>query len=194
MRNRTQEMLGLIKGIVCDGVIVEDEVRAFRRWLQMNPDLTVVWPGRDLARRIVGIFEDGAVTKDEQHELYEMFCDTVGDGGPNLSGRIFPTRQPLDDPPPTVIFDGKCFCFTGTFLYGIRRQCELAVETRGGKCVRNVSPQVDYLVIGAHATDSWAEGSWGQKVESGVELRERYNEIHIIGEQHWADALEIDSP
>lgn len=194
MRDRTQEMLGLIKGVVCDGVIVEEEVRAFQRWLQMNPDLTVFWPGRDLARRIVGIFEDGVVSKEEQHELYEMFCDTVGDGGPNLSGRIFPTRQPLDDPPPTALFDGMNYCFTGTFLYGTRKQCELAVEVRGGKCVRDVAPRVNYLVIGSYATDSWAEGSWGQKVEAAVERREHRRDIYIIGEQHWADALEIDSP
>lgn len=46
-----QEMLGLVKGLVCDGDLSEGEILSFRKWLDVNPDATARWPGYDLARR-----------------------------------------------------------------------------------------------------------------------------------------------
>lgn len=76
-----QEMLGLVKGMVCDGVVSEEECISFGRWLRANQPAISTWPGNILARRLESIYEDGVIDATERHELYELLCDTVGDGG-----------------------------------------------------------------------------------------------------------------
>jgi hypothetical protein len=43
---RVAEMLGLAKGIVCDGRVNEAETMAFRQWFKANPDAAALYPGR----------------------------------------------------------------------------------------------------------------------------------------------------
>ena len=42
---------------------------------------------------------------------------------------------PLTEPAPNLDFDGKIFCFTGTFTFGTRKACEAAVARYGAICL-----------------------------------------------------------
>ena len=42
------------------------------------------------------------------------------------------TSLPLNDPEPDLVFPEHRYCFTGTFTFGQRKQCEQAVIDRGG--------------------------------------------------------------
>lgn len=47
------EMLGLVKGVLIDGVVTDREARALDEWLAANPDAVKVWPGYVLSTRFV---------------------------------------------------------------------------------------------------------------------------------------------
>jgi hypothetical protein len=183
------EMLGMVRGIVCDGVVTEGEFRAFQGWIATHPDLTVSWPGNRLAERIVRIASDGVISVDERHDLYQLFCDTVGEGdiSEDEPGHLS-TRLPIDDPQPTIVFPGNIFCFTGMFVYGSRSQCEHSTILRGGICHPNVIKKPMTLVIGGHGNDAWLNSTFGLKIEQAMHRKEQGVPIAIVSEEHWTDA------
>jgi BRCA1 C Terminus (BRCT) domain len=96
------------------------------------------------------------------------------------------------NPPPAIAFLGSCFCFTGTFAFGTRKECEAAVLAKGGVC-KSLTHETGYLVIGAYATDSWAHSSFGRKIEKAVHMREKGSRIAIVAEPYWVGQLRQSS-
>jgi hypothetical protein len=188
------EMLGMVKGIVCDGVLNDEECQAFARWLIANPEANSVWPGRVLAERLVAIFADGKIDPVERHELYELFCDTAGDGGNASLKKNYSTRLPFDDPPPAITFNAQTFVLTGQFIFGIRAKCEREILARGGRCHDTVIKQPHTLVIGTIASHAWIQTDWGRKIEQAVAWRDSGTAIRIVSEEHWTDALATTRP
>lgn len=184
-----QEMLGLVKGLVCDGELSDGEIASFRKWLDANPDATSRWPGRELAGRIMRALSDGHIDATERHELYELFCDTAGDGGDQALARPFATQLPFDDPAPAMIFGGRLFCFTGAFAFGTRARCEEVVVSRGGRCHRTVVKKPMTLVVGVLGSDAWVQAAWGRKIEKAVQYRDDGVGIQIVSEGHWVQAV-----
>lgn len=184
-----QEMLGMVRGLVCDGVLNDLEISAFKGWLQNHPDCTTFYPGKYLAERIVSIYEDGEIGREEQNELYELLCDTVGAGEGQVAMDLS-TQLPFDKPVPTVIFDGRTYVFTGGCVWGPRKLCEKAVTDRGGKCRHDIwANEPSTLVIGIIGNRAWIHSSHGRKIEGAVELRDKGRDVQIISEGHWAEAL-----
>jgi NAD-dependent DNA ligase len=192
IRDRTvHEMLGVVKGMECDGVVSEEECAALSRWMIANSDASSAWPGDILATRLYKIFEDGVVTADERHELYELLCDTIGDGGHSESLAVnYSTRLPFDDPPPAIVFPGNTFVLTGKFIFGLRASCEAEILARGGRCAPAVLKQPHILVIGTLASRSWIQSDFGRKIERAVEWREQGIGIKIVSEESWTRALQ----
>jgi NAD-dependent DNA ligase len=184
------EMLGLVKGIVCDGIVTNEECQAFARWLNANPDATSAWPGKVLARRILEVFADGTVEATERHDLYELFCDTVGDGGNAESlAQNYSTRLPFDDPAPQITFAGRTFVLTGQFIFGSRARCEREIASRDGRCHATVVKQPHTLVVGTIASRSWIQSDWGRKIEKAVQFRDAGVGVQIVSEETWLGAL-----
>src|SRR5882724_1380674 len=69
------ELLGLCKGMVCDGEIAEGELAALKRWLAGHPDAAVLYPGKTIAERLLRIYADGVITSDEREELNDLLLD-----------------------------------------------------------------------------------------------------------------------
>ena len=84
---------------------------------------------------------------------------------------------------------GRSFCFTGTFLFGTRAACERAVSRRGGSAVPEVGPELDYLVVGAMASEVWADMDFARNVQLAAEYQEQGSDIAIIGEEIWTRHL-----
>jgi len=187
------EMLGLAKGIICDGVVTDGEATSFRQWLQSHPDATVHFPGSVLAERIEHIFADGISEEAERADLAELLRALVGETE-DQSGKLDrTTRLPIDEPPPTIIFDGRTFCMTGKFVYGPRARCLDEVTKRGGLCSDAITNRTDYLVLGTVASPAWVQGTHGTKIERAVELQNRGARIRIIAEDHWVETLQLDA-
>jgi len=183
------ELLGLVKGVLADGVVTDAEIVAVSRWLKAQPDLAEQWPISILANRIRRIFEDRYVDSEERRDLQDLFERLVGGNYGIAAGDNLATRLPLDDPPPPVLFDSRTFVFTGKFAFGPRSVCERMVRENGGRCQDWISERVDYVVVGTFASRDWIHTSYGRKIEEAVAYRDRGAPIKIVGEDHWAAAL-----
>jgi len=99
------------------------------------------------------------------------------------------TTLPLCNPAPApLLFKGMSYCFTGTFNYGSRKECELTILARGGEC-GSLRKSTNVLVIGLYATESWKHSSLGNKIIKAAEMRGNGLPITIVSEAHWSTYL-----
>jgi len=137
--------------------------------------------------RVNEMLVDGYLDAEESRELLETLRQfSAGDF--ELGESLKATRLPIDTPPPAIEFEDRRFCFTGTFAFGSRKDCETAVVTRGGEAGSLVRA-TRYLVIGVYATDSWAHSSFGRKIEQAVAWRSGGAPISIVSEEDWVATL-----
>jgi NAD-dependent DNA ligase len=189
IRRQIAEMLGLAKGIICDGVVTDGEVTALKQWLAANPDVTVAYPGDLVAKRVLSVFEDGVVDEDERAELKDFLLELTGESADELTTMREPTALPLDQPPPTIVFDNREFVFTDLLASGARAWAEQQVVDRGGACKSYVTGKTDFLVIGLMASEAWIQSTHGRKIETAVRWRDKGQPIHIVAEPTWLEAI-----
>jgi len=181
------ELLGLARGLVADGRIVQEEVEFLQKWLAANVGISSQPLIRMLYRRVDEILADGVADEDEKAEL----LDTLGRFS-NLDFEIGEplkaTTLPLNRPAPTLTFPGLRYTFTGTFNFGQRKECEAAVVQRGATA-GGIAQKTNVLVIGVYATESWKHSAFGNKILQAVEWREQGFPISIVSEDHWVTHL-----
>ncbi len=180
-------MLGLVRGVIADGAVSEDEARNLARWTRENADIATRWPANLLARRLEQIFRDGRLDARERRYMASVLGQLTEN--PTGLGFALATDLPVDRPEPEVVFEGRIFVFAGDMAYGPRRACEREVVELGGECERSVTRRTDYLVIGALSATDWAQEGFGGMVDEVVQFRARGVPIAIISEEHWAEAL-----
>lgn len=184
------EMLGLVKGVLADGVVTVGEAELLRDWAKAHPDVVRDWPGRILHERLKSIFADGRIDDIERADLADLLRDIVGGSAGVILGASAATQLPLDKPPPRIRFEEATFVFTGRFAFGSRKACESEVVRLGGLCASNVTFRTNYLVIGTFGSRDWIQSSHGRKIEKAIEYRgDQRSRIAIVGEDHWAEAL-----
>ncbi|MBY0509222.1 MAG: BRCT domain-containing protein [Rhodospirillaceae bacterium] len=186
---QVSELLGVSHGLLADGKITQDEAQYLRQWLTANTAAHSNPVVANLLSRVHTMLADGLLDEEERVELFETLQKFTG-GDFSVDEFQKATSLPLDAPAPAISFGGARFCFTGTFAYGSRKDCEAVVVERGS-AVSSLTKATRYLVIGIYATDSWAHSSYGRKIEKALEMKSKNIPILIIGETHWADALEI---
>jgi len=185
------ELLGVCKGLVCDGVVSDGELLGLRRWIGAHPDGQRGYPGGVVTSRLLHIFEDGVITDEERAELSELRVDLTGVTLDPHQPLNRSTRLPLDQPVPTILFDGREHVFTGRMLYGTRSQIARLVTARGGRVGSTVTRQTDYLVVGPIGSRAWLESTHGTKIFRALELRTGGHPVHIVAEDAWIEALEL---
>ena len=72
------EMLGLVKGVLADGVVTQAEAALLKQWVSGHPDAAEQWPVNILKERLERVFADGRVEKAEQRDLAELLASIVG--------------------------------------------------------------------------------------------------------------------
>ena len=175
------ELIGLAHGIIADGVVNQLEAEYLFKWIVANRPLSDNSVVRLLYDRVAKVLADGQLDSDESADLLDAVT--------RFSAGVKTTSLPLCNPAPTIKFANSTFCFTGTFAFGSRKECENAVMGRGG-IAGSLTLKTNYLVIGAYATDSWAHSSYGRKIEKAVEMRSNRIPISIVCEEHWAEHLQ----
>jgi len=185
-----QSLLGICTGLVADGQINDREVIFLRTWLAENADATAVWPGSSIARRIDEILADGVITQDERDSLFLSISQLSGNHFAE-TGSCTPEAPsvPIDDDP-SIFFRNMTFCFTGNFHFGTRAACERAVLKLEAMPVDNVTGKLDYLVVGSVIEENWANTTYGRKIETALQRRERYGLPAIVSETQWVKAME----
>lgn len=179
------ELIGLSHGIIADGTVNQRETEYLQKWLVANVGASDNPIVANLLHRVNDMLRDGFLDADEAAELFETLRKFSG-GDFELGELLKSTSLPLDSPPPEISFDQTRFCFTGTFAFGSRRDCEDAVE-RHGASAGSLTSKTDYLVIGTYATESWIHSSYGRKIERAVEMKHEGLPISIVGEAHWLE-------
>ncbi|MBS3647049.1 BRCT domain-containing protein [Pseudaminobacter sp. 19-2017] len=181
------ELIGIARGLAADNRINGTEVEFLQKWLAANADISNQPLIHTLYRRVNEILADGVVDEEEHGELLDTL-ERFSSRDFELGEVLKATTLPLCSPAPTLTFADKFYCFTGTFTYGQRKHCEQAVADRGGRA-GGLSQKVDFLVIGAYATESWKHSAFGNKILQACEWRERGLPIRIVSEQHWVRHL-----
>ncbi len=181
------ELIGMLRGIVADGIVNKSETQALAKWMLLNAEVANVFPVKPIAQRLNHIYADGIVTDEECRELKELIDQTLGQQDPE-SVLCGPTDFPLTKPAPDVVFPRKEFVLTGNFLYGTRKDCEHQIELLGGRCSDAVHPQTDYLIIGSLVSRDWKYTTHGTKIEKAMEYAGKYP-LAIISERHWENYL-----
>jgi hypothetical protein len=183
------ELLGLARGLLADGSVIESEALLLRDWIGRHPDAVEHWAIRTIHDRLMRHFADGVIDDSERMDL-RLLLDKL------VSGELSATCDadasstlPLDQPPPAIEWVDKVYVFTGKFAYGTRRDCEREVEKRNGACESNVTKRTSYLVIGTFGSSDWLHTAFGRKIEKAISYRDDGVPLRIVGEDHWAGAL-----
>ena len=64
----------------------------------------------------------------------------------------------------------KNFVVTGEFINFSRKEIESKIKALGGKLQSMPSSKTSYIIIGGIASDGWANGNYGRKIEAALEL------------------------
>lgn len=188
LQNRqVDELIGLAKGIAADGVLANSELDYLVRWLVANREITNDPLVAALYQQIKAMLSDGVFTDEERADLLSILMD-FGSRPMEMGEPMLATAIPFANPLPDLIFDGKRYCFTGTFTYGTRDACEEAVGAKGA-AAGSLTKNTDVLVVGHYATESWLHSSYGLKIIKAKGMQDKGHHIAIVPEQHWAAHL-----
>jgi NAD-dependent DNA ligase len=184
---QTTQLIGIAQGLIADNKLNDAEIHFLHKWLAANDAVK----GNALISMLVGrieeILADGVIDDDERTDLHTTIAKLTANDF-ELGEVIKSTTLPLCDPAPEILFEGRQFCFTGTFVFGRRKKCEAETINRGGQ-TGALTQKTDFLVIGEYATEAWRQETFGRKIEKAVLMRDSGIPIAIVSEAHWRQAL-----
>ena len=179
-------LIGISKGMVADGKINQAEAEFLLNWLIQNQQYDENPVISNLLQKVSYVLADGVLDDSEAADLLQVLTEISGEKT-GAGEFAWPTTLPLDNPPPQIVFEGRKFLFTGTCVYGTRKECHSAVEKLGGHSASDVSEDLDYLVIGTYVTDNWADEPIACKIEKAMNFRNSGRPIAIIDEETWIE-------
>ena len=181
------ELIGIARGLIADDFLSDPEIEFLHKWLAASAVVTTNPLIGMVEERLTMVLDDGIVDEDERRDLFDLLKRLTANDF-ELGEVLRSTELPLCTPKPHIEFEHKRFCFTGTFAFGSRNECSAEVTSRGGTA-GGLTKKTDFLVIGEYATESWAQSSWGRKVESAVSNRDAGLPVRIVSEAHWRTSL-----
>lgn len=181
------ELIGLARGLVADNELNDMEIEFLHKWLVASDAAHANPMIGQLLERIRDIYADGFVDEEERGDLTDTLITLSANDFE--TGEIFKsTTLPLCDPAPNLDFEGQRYCFTGTFTFGKRSECERAVQ-KYGATTGSLAQKTNVLVIGEYATASWKQSSFGNKIIQAAEWRSQGIPISIVSEHHWRNYI-----
>ena len=182
------QLVGLCKGILMDGIVNAEEARGFRSWINNCLEREPGFPFDQIKQRL-DAFSDGKPDEVEREEMAAILKSIVGAEFTNEDTDELSMELPLCDPPPPIIYPGREFVVTGRCAFGTRAKVWEAITSRGGLVNETPRSETSFLLIGHFASRDWAHTNYGRKIERAVELRDATGNLHIIGEEHWMKSL-----
>ena len=92
------EMVGLVRGVIADGVVSSDEAEHLAEWTRAHPEVVTRWPANILSRRLERIFLDGRVDRREKKHLGALLSQLAEDPAGYSGGFPLATDVPLTTP------------------------------------------------------------------------------------------------
>ena len=149
-------------------------------------------PFRVYLVEVRGIALDRRIDQEEQRFLVAFTDEFVRSrNGLVLEGEFNEelVRQGICMSQPEITFEGKMFCVTGISPRASRAKLEAEIERLGGTAHPRVIQKLDYLVVAAGRTLSWAFSCYGRKVEAAMTLRRQGARLTIVHESDFWDAV-----
>lgn len=181
-------LLGIVQGVLADGVINDTELLFLQDWLNNNENLAAQWPGNALVVALRQVLEDGRIDPSERAYMADMLQALVGGRLDELASSTHVSELAIDRVD-AVEFAGRLFCLTGDFCLGSRAQCEEFIRKRGGDVKTSVTKGLDYLVVGGMGSEEWKHGSFGTKILKAQQYKAAGARISIVHEDAFAAAL-----
>lgn len=184
-----QTLLGICMGIVADNKINDQEIFFLSTWLTEYSSVTEAWPGNAISDRVKKILNDNLITEEEKQNLLEVLKQFTGNSFRETGSAQHETAVIEYSTNHNPLFDNKLFCFTGEFTTGTRSYCIKITESKGGIIKNSITKDLDYLVIGTMVSQHWKHSSFGLKIQTAIEQREKTGTPYIITEKQWFDSI-----
>lgn len=185
--------MGFCAGIVCDGIVLESEVRAIRERMHASAALMAA-PFTGLRTAVDRALHDGVVTAEESAEIQEWLARLVGDGYADTGianiGNVANLHDPISDPG-SIAFDQRRFVLTGPMRMGTRSFIVRQIEAAGGIYDSNVSRHTDYVIIASTASKTWLTTHFGTKINRAKELIDQGHGVRFVYEGAFETALQV---
>ena len=166
------------------------------RWIEAHPEIHDAWPASELRPLLHPLLENPNSSVQPILGYLRRIRSTT-----NTHLSRWGTTPAADfDPPQTIDFSGKLFCFTGLFagfanVSNPRGSIENITRARGGTIHPAVIKRLDYLIVGSTAHPTWSFSTHGTKIARAHYLRNRYQcPIRILRESDWARSALATQP
>ncbi len=183
--SKINEFVGLLAGITADNSLNNLEIAKLLSWLESNQDIKTQWPVNVIAEQLHLAFEDNIVTPDEREHLLEVMKQITGIRFEESGVAYGMATEFFEDDINELNHENSVFCFTGTFVTGTRSVVQNTAKSKGAIIKKDVTKNVDYLVIGTLASRDWRFTSHGRKIEKALTLKNSGRPIIIINERTW---------
>lgn len=190
-----QILHGLLHGILADGVVTEAELIGLREWMEEHENLQTCWPYDEINALICAVMADGVISADEHDQLLTFFSEFTSIGDKKAVSLYDQQKDEvlisgICAMDPLIEFGDRQFCFTGKSVRGSRAEIVRIVETLGGVFSKTIKRNVHYLIIGADGNPCWCHSCYGRKVEQAVQMRRSGQNIVLVHEHDFWDAVE----
>lgn len=164
----TQTLAGILKGIVEDEEITEEECVSLREWLYDNQFLSDHFPFDKALAMVERVLEDGLVTDNEMVDMRNLISDML-DPVESLRTEILSVA-------------GKHICLSGNFAFGSKSKVEEHIVGLGGIIESSVKKATDILIVGDYECQAYSNGTYGTKVKKALEYNKKGSSILIVKE------------
>ena len=191
MRAGIQVLMGLLAGISSDGVVSPTEAEHLQRWLEAWSHLKGLWP-YDECEAIVTASLSGGHDVDSLEYLVGLSEQFPVAGSTEAHGDHLPAViAGVCAVDPTITFPNRTFVVTGESARCQRAEMEAQIQIRHGLAAPRVTRATDYLIVCDGGNPHWAFACYGRKVEQAYTLRRAGQEIVIVHEIDFWDALAL---
>ncbi|MCD7096969.1 BRCT domain-containing protein [Stenotrophomonas sp. MMGLT7] len=179
----TDELIGLVRGLLADGMVVQQEAQFLARWLEDKREFLGSYPFDILYSRLSDALVDGVLDEDESNDLADLFLRLSSNENATVEAVVAgkaSSSLPITRPEPVIVFPEQVFVVTGVFDFGNRKQVTACIQERGGRVSSSISGLTNYLVVGNQGSDDWMHSSFGRKIEAAID-----HGVHVVIESHW---------
>lgn len=173
----TQILNGMIRGMITDDTVTEEECQNLRLWLYENNYLSGHFPFDQLCSSVESVLSDGILSADEAILIQKK-----------IHSLLDPVEALRKD---VLSLKGKRICLSGNFAFGQKSAVEQYITEQGGIVESSVKKTTDILVVGDYECQSYSNGLYGTKVKKAIEYNGKGCNIQISKE---SDIIKPEKP
>lgn len=161
-----QILVGILKGLIADEKIADDEVIGLKEWLKKNSHLSNRLIYKQLLD-IVNSSDENGLNKKLKIIINDFLCSDKNRKEIHLNESDFANYT---------------FCFTGNFINWTRAELVKQLRERGVEIKSSISKKINFLIIGEIKNASNKYHDFGTKTDKVRALQEKGAEIEILYE------------